>query len=83
MIIPCMNCTSAGEVGGSVALVEGGKFRVGLPGAPGCTTTGVGVVGCCAQIGSENKPRSVMAAIIPLRSAAIPGAVWNLCVFSN
>ena len=55
MIIPCMNCTSAGEVGGSVARVDGGNCLVGWPGAPGCTTTGPGEEDCCAWT-SENKP---------------------------
>jgi len=41
MIMPCMNCTSAAELGGSVALVEGGNVLVGWPGAPGWTTIGV------------------------------------------
>jgi hypothetical protein len=40
MLIPCMNSTSFGERGGSVALVDGGSVRVGWPGEPGCTTTG-------------------------------------------
>jgi hypothetical protein len=55
MIIPCMNCTSAGERDGSVALVDGGSVRVGWPGAPGCTTTGLAGSACCAQTGSENR----------------------------
>jgi len=36
-----MNCASAAEAGGSVALVVEGRVRVGFPGAPGWTTTGV------------------------------------------
>jgi len=40
MIMPCMKSTSACERGGSVALVDGGNVLLGLPGAPGCTTTG-------------------------------------------
>lgn len=47
MIMFCMNCVSAGECGGNVARVEGGSVRVGWPGAPGWTTTGV----CCADKG--------------------------------
>src|SRR5882724_7884146 len=69
MIMPCMNCTFAGELGGSVALVDGGSVRVGWPGAPGCTTTGVKGSACCAQTGSENKPARVLPAISPLRHA--------------
>ena len=59
MIICCMNCTSAGEGGGSVALVEGGNVRVGWPGAPGWTTTGVS----CAETDSDIKIASVPAAM--------------------
>src|SRR5437868_799175 len=51
MIIPCMNCTSAGECGGNVAVVEDGSVRVGWPGAPGWTTTGP----CCAQTDNDKE----------------------------
>jgi hypothetical protein len=64
--MPCMKRTSAGERGGTLALVEGGSVRVGWPGAPGCTTTGVIGPACCAQTGSENKPARVLPAISPL-----------------
>jgi hypothetical protein len=68
MIIPCMNSTSFGERGGSRALVDGGRVRVGWPGAPGCTTTGgAGESACCAQTGSDNKHVRAPAAISPLR----------------
>jgi len=50
-----MNCTSAGEYGGNVARVEGGSARVGWPGAPGWTTTGVAGSACCAETDSDNK----------------------------
>lgn len=70
MIISCMNFTSAGEVGGNVALVDGVNVRVGLPGAPGCTTTGGGGSVCWAKTASENKPARWVATIIPLRNAA-------------
>jgi hypothetical protein len=30
-----MNSTSAGDVDGSFAVVDGGSFLLGLPGAPG------------------------------------------------
>ena len=59
--------TSAGERGGSVALVDAGSVRVGWPGAPGCTTTGVAGSACCAQTGSENVPAMVLPAISQLR----------------
>ena len=51
-----MNCTSEGEAGGSVALVVGGRVRVGFPGAPGWTTTGVDGEACCAETRKGNKP---------------------------
>jgi hypothetical protein len=59
----CMNCTSAGEFGGSLALVEEGKVFVGFPGAPGWTTTG----DCCAKTDSANKQGRAMAAMSPPR----------------
>jgi len=57
-----MNSTSFVELGGSVALVDGGSVRVGWPGAPGCTTTGGAGSACWAQTGSENKAARVLAA---------------------
>ena len=71
MIIPCMNSTSFGERGGSVALEDGGSVRVGRPGAPGCTTTGGDLESdCCAQTGSDKKHARAQAAISTLRIAA-------------
>ena len=52
-----MNCVSAGECGGNVARVVAGSERVGCPGAPGWTTTGVS----CAAIGRDNKHTNAMA----------------------
>src|ERR1044072_203405 len=66
MIMPCMNCTSAGEGGGSVALVEDGSVRVGSPGAPGCTTTGPEESACCAQTDNDDNAASRHAMIRPL-----------------
>jgi len=57
-----MNCTSAGEVGGSVARVVGGRVRVGFPGAPGWTTAGVDGEVCCAETRKENKLARALAA---------------------
>src|SRR5260370_20934962 len=54
-IMPCMKSTFAGDRGGSVALVDGGSVLLGLPGAPGCTTTGFAGSGCPAHI-PENMP---------------------------
>ena len=70
MIMPCMNCTSAGERGGSVALVVAGKVRVGWPGAPGCTMTGAVRSLCWAHTGSARKAVRVMATITALRDVA-------------
>src|SRR5262249_35026491 len=56
-----MNCTSAGETGGSVARVVGGRVRVGFPGAPGWTTTGFDGVACCAKTCNENRLTRVLA----------------------
>ena len=63
MIICCMNCTSAGECGGRVALVDDGNVRVGWPGAPGWTITGV--VDSCALTRSDNKLARATAARNP------------------
>jgi len=60
-----MNCTSAGELGGNVALVEDGSVRVGCPGAPGWTTIGVAGSACCAETDSDNKPERVPTARRP------------------
>ncbi|MEP7270903.1 MAG: hypothetical protein ABI882_05335 [Acidobacteriota bacterium] len=57
-----MNCTFAGDVGGSLALVVEGRERVGFPGAPGWTTTGVDGAVCCAQTRKENSLASVLPA---------------------
>jgi hypothetical protein len=67
MIIPCMNFTSASEIGGSCALVEGGRVRLGWPGAPGCITTG-----CCARTGNEKKQGIIAAAKSTLRDNSTP-----------
>src|SRR6266853_2648851 len=56
MIMPCMNSTSACDRGGSVGLVDGGSVRLGLPGAPGCTTTGFAGSVCCAHLAGEKRP---------------------------
>jgi hypothetical protein len=70
IIIPCMNCTSAGERGGSVALVVAGNVRVGWPGAPGCTMTGAVRSVCWAHTGSTKKTVRVVATSSPLRPRA-------------
>jgi hypothetical protein len=39
-----------------VAFVDGGRVLLGLPGAPGCTTTGLAGSVCRAHIAEEKKP---------------------------
>src|SRR5580704_5942567 len=68
MIIPCMNSTSACERLGSVPLVDGGNVLLGLPGAPGCTTTGGAESVCCAQTLKQNNSAETLAAISMLDS---------------
>jgi hypothetical protein len=67
-----MNCASAGEAGGSVPLVVGGRTRVGFPGAPGWTTTDVAGAVCCAQTRKEDKlARALAPAIAHARAATL------------
>src|SRR6202051_4661639 len=71
MIMPCMNSTSACDRGGSVALVDGGRVLLGLPGAPGCTTTGVAGSLCCAHIADGKNPgeeKKTAAVLTPART---------------
>jgi hypothetical protein len=67
MIMCCMNCVSAAEIGGSLGRVEDGSVRVGLPGAPGWTTTGF-ESRFCAQTDTDNRQARATAAK-SLRSA--------------
>jgi hypothetical protein len=48
--MPCINCTSAVDTGGSFALVFDDRTFVRLPGAPGCTTTDLVGAACCAAM---------------------------------
>src|SRR5574341_351440 len=57
--MPCINSTSLGEPGGSVARVDAGSVLVGCPGAPGCTTTGALDSFCWAQTGSADRQVSI------------------------
>src|SRR5580692_9310212 len=72
--MPCMNSTFACDLGGSVPFVDGGSVLLGLPGAPGCTTTGFAGSVCCAQITEEKSPleqkktaHTLAASCVPLR----------------
>src|SRR5215472_94789 len=57
MIMPCMYSTSACERGGSTPFVDSGSVLLGLPGAPGCTTTGLADSACCAP---ATGPKSIV-----------------------
>src|SRR5260370_1536089 len=56
MIMPCINSTAACDRGGRVALVDGGSVLLGLPRAPGCTTTGFAASPCCAHAPEQKRP---------------------------
>src|SRR5258708_16748371 len=62
MSMHSMNSTSADERGGNVPFVEGGSVLVGLPGAPGCTTTGGAGADCCARVGEESRAGGALTA---------------------
>src|SRR5258708_2642796 len=76
MIMPCMNSTSACDRGGSLARVDGGSVLLGLPGAPGCTTTGVAPAVCRARIAEQKNPgeQKKAAARLTLLSSRFPVA---------
>src|ERR1043166_1758547 len=78
MIMPCMNSTSAGERGGSVPFVDGGKVLVGWPGAPGCTPPGAEESRACDLAGQQKKTtRAVASSNIPHNRRDIL-ADWSL-----
>src|SRR5277367_2596842 len=73
MIIPCMNSISAWEGWGKVGLADAGSVLLGIPGAPGCTTTEVDCANpCCAGAGVGNKPATAHAAMRTLTRGATP-----------
>src|SRR6476646_12082548 len=60
MIMPCLNSASACDHGGSFAVVDAGSLFVGLPGAPGRTTTAApGPVCCACAIGQKESVRAL------------------------
>jgi hypothetical protein len=61
-----------------VPFVEGGSVRLGLPGAPGCTTTGVAESVCCARAGEKKKHVRALAARSIPHTIADPLAEWSL-----
>src|SRR5262245_56808596 len=77
IIMPCMNCTSATEAGGSVPFIVGGRVRVGFPGAPGWTTTGAGGSACCAQRPEEKPLAGLLADTSMAEHAATPNTTRN------
>src|SRR6266481_2833780 len=79
MIMPCMNSTSACDRGGSVALVDGGSVLLGLPGAPGCTTTGFAGSVCRALIAEEKTPAGHKKPVETLAASNIPRSILRRC----
>jgi hypothetical protein len=71
-----MNWISAVDAGSRVALVVEGRVRVGCPGAPGWTTTGVFCGVCCAQTGKENRLASVIVAESTCEHLATLNPTW-------
>src|SRR5260370_36195156 len=71
MIMPCMNSTSACERGGSLALVDAGRVLLGLPGAPGCTTTRVAGSVYCDHIAEQKNPEEQK------KAAAVPTLIGS------
>ncbi|HEY2115145.1 MAG TPA: hypothetical protein VGJ51_08635 [Candidatus Angelobacter sp.] len=71
-----MNSTSFCDCGGSCAVVEGGSFLLGWPGAPGWTTTGGG--GCCARATEQKKSAGTPAMMSKLLARANARADRNL-----
>src|SRR5580765_2267006 len=76
MIMPCMNAASAGDFGGSVALVDGGSVLLGSPGAPGWTTAGLG--GACCSRSEKGMEMGKEQKITP--SVAEVRAQPNICI---
>jgi hypothetical protein len=70
MIMPCMNSTSACDRGGSKPFVDAGSVLLGLPGAPGCTITGLAGSFCCEPAGQQKKNVQPPAASMPPHSSA-------------
>lgn len=74
-----MNSTSADDRGGRLALVDEGNVLLGMPGAPGCTTTGFPGEVCCERVneGEESKdmsvPRKMQFRNVMLRSSPAQG----------
>src|SRR5262245_23313629 len=77
MIIPCMNCTSASESGGSLAFVDGGRVLLGWPGAPGCTTTGAEESRCCVCALKQEKATALVASNKTRQNRADSLAGWT------
>src|SRR2546425_10922329 len=75
MIMPCMNSTSACDRGGSVAFVDAGSVLLGLPGAPGCTTTGSV---CCAHITEEKRPVEQKNPAEALAASNMPAVTFTI-----
>ena len=76
-IMACMNSTSAADRGGRLALVEGGSVLVGIPGAPGCTTTGFVEAACRERATEGSNVKEHKVTIKEMRRLTIPGEKPN------
>ena len=62
-------------------LVDDGRVLVGLPGAPGWTTTGVAGSACCAETDSDNKQTTVtVATLISIDASTLQQAALQVRV---
>ncbi|MDQ1390495.1 MAG: hypothetical protein QOF56_3949 [Acidobacteriaceae bacterium] len=77
-----MNSTSAGDRGGRIARVDDGRVLLGAPGAPGCTTTGLVGLVCCARAAEENKSAERLATTSNActTTRAQPGLGFSVCL---
>lgn len=73
--MPCMNSTSALEIGGSAACVSAGRVFVASPGAPGCTTAGALFAFCAPATAT---PRHIHAKAPAHAAQARPPGRQNL-----
>ncbi|HEY6968953.1 MAG TPA: hypothetical protein VJA94_07110 [Candidatus Angelobacter sp.] len=77
-----MKSTSAWDLGGSFAVVDGGSFLLGLPGAPGWTITG-GAAACCARAEEQKKYPGPLTPRNTLETTANARAGRSLCVIAR
>lgn len=75
--MPCMNSTSALDIGGRLACVSLGRAFVGSPGAPGCTTAGPPLALCDTPVPGAMQS-TALASISPRAHAR--AAVLHACL---